>query len=94
MVCANDGTEWKGLRKGMLPVRPQIVRHGGDQVRETPMTERRCWFRFGHQSSFPPPPSTYSRVHAQHTDGMDKDNRDDFTFAKLSDLKMPVTFRM
>ena len=25
---------------------------------------------------------------------MDKDNRDDFTFAKLSDLKMPVTFRM
>ena len=25
---------------------------------------------------------------------MDKDNRDDFTFAKLSDLKFPVTFRM
>lgn len=25
---------------------------------------------------------------------MDKDNRDDFTFAKLSDLKIPVTFRM
>ena len=25
---------------------------------------------------------------------MDKDNRDDFTFAKLSDLKLPVTFRM
>ncbi|KAI0833713.1 atypical/PIKK/PI3K protein kinase [Trametes gibbosa] len=25
---------------------------------------------------------------------MDKDNRDDFTFAKLSDLKMPVTFRI
>lgn len=25
---------------------------------------------------------------------MDKDNRDDFTFAKLSDLKVPVTFRM
>ncbi|TFK83452.1 atypical/PIKK/PI3K protein kinase [Polyporus arcularius HHB13444] len=25
---------------------------------------------------------------------MDKDNRDDFTFAKLSDLKMPATFRI
>lgn len=25
---------------------------------------------------------------------MDKDNRDDFTFAKLSELKLPVTFRM
>jgi phosphatidylinositol 3-kinase len=25
---------------------------------------------------------------------MDKDNKDDFTFAKLSDLKLPVTFRM
>ncbi|KAI0350030.1 atypical/PIKK/PI3K protein kinase [Trametes cingulata] len=25
---------------------------------------------------------------------MDKDNRDDFTFAKLSELKMPVTFRI
>lgn len=25
---------------------------------------------------------------------MDKDSRDDFTFAKLSDLKVPVTFRM
>lgn len=25
---------------------------------------------------------------------MDKDNRDDFTFARLSDLKLPVTFRM
>lgn len=25
---------------------------------------------------------------------MDKDNRDDFTFAKLSDLRLPVTFRM
>ncbi|GBE88499.1 atypical/PIKK/PI3K protein kinase [Sparassis latifolia] len=25
---------------------------------------------------------------------MDKDNRDDFTFAKLSDLKVPVTFRI
>jgi len=25
---------------------------------------------------------------------MDKDNRDDFTFAKLSDLKVPVTLRM
>ncbi|KAG6809881.1 hypothetical protein H0H92_014299 [Tricholoma furcatifolium] len=25
---------------------------------------------------------------------MDKDNRDDFTFAKLADLKLPVTFRM
>ena len=25
---------------------------------------------------------------------MDKDNRDDFTFAKLSDLKLPVTLRM
>ena len=25
---------------------------------------------------------------------MDKDNRDDFTFAKLSDIKHPVTFRM
>lgn len=25
---------------------------------------------------------------------MDKDNRDDFTFAKLSDLKQPVTFRI
>ncbi|KAF8623642.1 hypothetical protein AX17_007342 [Amanita inopinata Kibby_2008] len=25
---------------------------------------------------------------------MDKDNRDDFTFAKLSDLKLPVTFRV
>ncbi|KAF8896526.1 putative atypical/PIKK/PI3K protein kinase [Infundibulicybe gibba] len=25
---------------------------------------------------------------------MDKDSRDDFTFAKLSDLKLPVTFRM
>ncbi|KAF9243548.1 phosphoinositide 3-kinase family, accessory domain-containing protein [Melanogaster broomeanus] len=25
---------------------------------------------------------------------MDKDNRDDFTFAKLSDLKLPVTFRI
>jgi hypothetical protein len=27
-------------------------------------------------------------------DDMDKDNRDDFTFAKLSDLKVPVTLRM
>ena len=27
-------------------------------------------------------------------DNMDKDNRDDFTFAKLSDLKVPVTLRM
>jgi len=27
-------------------------------------------------------------------DEMDKDNRDDFTFAKLSDLKVPVTLRM
>jgi hypothetical protein len=26
--------------------------------------------------------------------GMDKDHRDDFTYAKLSDLKIPVTFRM
>jgi phosphatidylinositol 3-kinase len=25
---------------------------------------------------------------------MDKDNKDDFTFAKLSDLNLPVTFRM
>jgi phosphatidylinositol 3-kinase len=25
---------------------------------------------------------------------MDKDNRDDFTFARLSHLKLPVTFRM
>ena len=25
---------------------------------------------------------------------MDKDSRDDFTFAKLSDLNLPVTFRM
>jgi hypothetical protein len=25
---------------------------------------------------------------------MDKDNKDDFTFAKLSDLKLPVTLRM
>jgi len=25
---------------------------------------------------------------------MDKDNPDDFTFAKLSDLKLPITFRM
>ena len=25
---------------------------------------------------------------------MDKDNRDDFTFAKLSDLNLPVTLRM
>ena len=25
---------------------------------------------------------------------MDKDSRDDFTFAKLSDLKLPITFRM
>lgn len=25
---------------------------------------------------------------------MDKDSRDDFTFAKLSDLRLPVTFRM
>jgi phosphatidylinositol 3-kinase len=25
---------------------------------------------------------------------MDKDNRDDFTFAKLTDLKVPVTLRM
>lgn len=25
---------------------------------------------------------------------MDKDNRDDFTFAKLCDIKLPVTFRM
>lgn len=25
---------------------------------------------------------------------MDKDNRDDFTFAKLSDLRLPLTFRM
>jgi hypothetical protein len=25
---------------------------------------------------------------------MDKDNREDFTFAKLSDIKLPVTFRM
>jgi phosphatidylinositol 3-kinase len=25
---------------------------------------------------------------------MDKDNRDDFTFAKLSDLKLPLTLRM
>jgi len=25
---------------------------------------------------------------------MDKDNRDDFTFAKLEDLKLQVTFRM
>lgn len=28
------------------------------------------------------------------TDNMDKDNRDDFTFAKLTDLKVPVTLRM
>lgn len=27
-------------------------------------------------------------------EAMDKDNKDDFTFAKLSDLKLPVTFRM
>ena len=27
-------------------------------------------------------------------DKMDKDNRDDFTFAKLTDLKVPVTLRM
>jgi len=25
---------------------------------------------------------------------MDKDNKEDFTFAKLSDLKLPVTFRI
>jgi hypothetical protein len=25
---------------------------------------------------------------------MDKDNKEDFTFAKLSDLNLPVTFRM
>lgn len=25
---------------------------------------------------------------------MDKDNKDDFTFARLSDLTLPVTFRM
>jgi len=25
---------------------------------------------------------------------MDKDSRDDFTFAKLCDIKLPVTFRM
>jgi len=27
-------------------------------------------------------------------DTMDKDSRDDFTFAKLCDIKLPVTFRM
>ena len=40
----------------------------------------------------------FSRVTDRDCDlragGMDKDNRDDFTFAKLSDLKVPVTLRM
>ena len=37
-----------------------------------------------------------SRLRPKHSrlDDMDKDNRDDFTFAKLSDLKLPVTLRM
>jgi len=38
-----------------------------------------------------------SRVHLRVKGSfitMDKDNRDDFTFAKLSDLKLPVTVRM
>lgn len=36
----------------------------------------------------------YQPVDSRAAPAMDKDNRDDFTFAKLSDLKMPVTFRM
>lgn len=36
----------------------------------------------------------YQPVDSCAAPAMDKDNRDDFTFAKLSDLKMPVTFRM
>lgn len=35
-----------------------------------------------------------SRGHPFSSTRMDKDNRDDFTFAKLSDLKVPVTLRM
>lgn len=34
------------------------------------------------------------RDHDSRADDMDKDNRDDFTFAKLSDLRVPVTLRM
>ena len=34
------------------------------------------------------------RLCDSRVDDMDKDNRDDFTFAKLSDLKVPVTLRM
>ena len=34
------------------------------------------------------------RLCESQVDDMDKDNRDDFTFAKLSDLKVPVTLRM
>ena len=39
------------------------------------------------------PPATH-RDCDPRADDMDKDNRDDFTFAKLSDLKVPVTLRM
>ena len=34
------------------------------------------------------------RLYDSRVNNMDKDNRDDFTFAKLSDLKVPVTLRM
>ena len=34
------------------------------------------------------------RLYDPRLNDMDKDNRDDFTFAKLSDLKVPVTLRM
>jgi hypothetical protein len=37
---------------------------------------------------------TYADVGIDPCQAMDKDNREDFTFAKLSDIKLPVTFRM
>ena len=88
----------------------QVVRHDGGpaSVRDAQMTERRFSSPIRSLLVFAattltdletraePPTASFPALHADLHSAtiMDKDNRDDFTFAKLSDLKMPVTFRM
>lgn len=63
------------------------------------MSGRWTSFQFGGWTGHFIPTSHVSTLFSHRdcdsrADDMDKDNRDDFTFAKLSDLKVPVTLRM
>ena len=98
------GTRWEtGLRMEF----DFVVRHDGSRLTGPPIAGAEPLARSEHPSDncrchlrtlafsrlFVSGP--VNCLHATCTlTAMDKDNRDDFTFAKLSDLKMPVTFRM